>query len=188
MPSLFGGSSGPGGPSKEQKGLFASQQKAIDFGLSQAETTLPQATAALQDPLKFFNALLTGDRNTLQSVLGPEINTLTSQYETGRRSTNEFAPRGGGSTAANAEARFKESSDITNLVGGARKEGAAGQTAIAQLLSQLGLGELGTGTGAAANLSSELLAQQQNQQQQQQQVGQGIGQLIALLVSAGSGA
>src|SRR6266478_3258935 len=125
---LLGGLFGGGQPkqSAEEKALAKSQKEAVDVGVGGAKEDIPAARKALQDPLKFFQALLTGDRNTVMDVLGPEIKTLTAQYETAARSTEEFAPRGGGRTAVLEELPSKKAGDIATMVGGARREGAAG--------------------------------------------------------------
>ena len=182
MPSLF---KGPPGPTSQEKNLQQAEANAATFGLNQAESTLPKATSLLGQPLQFFQALLTGDRQTIMNTIAPAVSTITSQYETAKRANQEFAPRGGGATAANAEAPYKEAGDISQLVEGAQQEGAAGVTDIASLLGNLGLGELGTGTQAA--LGGASLAEQQRQfdtqtqQQQQQAWGSAIGGLVALI-------
>lgn len=180
MPALFNS----GGPSKTQNALYNTENQAMQFGLSQGEATIPQATQGLTSSMNFFQQLLNGNQNALSSVLGPDINTLTSQYETAERSSSEFAPRGGGATAANEEAKFTEAGQIQNLFSSARTTGAQGVTEISQLLAQLGLGEIGEGTSGASTLASQLFSQQQNQQQQTAAAGQAVGSLIALLVAA----
>jgi hypothetical protein len=179
MPSLFGGG---GGQTKEEKALEQAETQAIQLGLSEAKGTIPQATAALQDPLKFFQALLTGDRATLMSVLGPEITSLTSQYDTASRAASEFAPRGGGRTAALQTTPYKEAADISGLIGQARQTGAAGVESVAGMLSQLGLGELGVATSTAAAARGAAETEQQTKIAAQQQAGQGVGELLALLL------
>lgn len=172
-------------PSKAQKDVSAAQSETIKFGLEQAKGTLPEARTALEDPLKFFKSLLTGDRNALSGVLGPDISTLTQNYETASRSTNEFAPRGGGATAANEESRFKEAGDIQNLFSSARLQGAQGEAGVAQMLAQLGLGEIGVSSSTAGNLAGSLQAQQDSSNAAKAQAGKSIGEIIALLAAGG---
>lgn len=184
MPSLF---KGPPGPSSQQKALTAEETQAAKFGLSQAETTLPQATSVLQQPLQFFQALLSGDRNKILQTIQPAVETLTSQYETGRRTNQEFAPRGGGAAAAEQQAPFQEAGQISSLVSQAQGEGATGVADIGSLLANLGTSELGLGSQTALGASSQLFQQQQlateTQQQQQQAAGGAIGSLLALLMA-----
>jgi hypothetical protein len=182
MPALF--SSGSGGQTDQQKQLTTAETDIAKFGLGEAKQNLPQARTSRQQPLNFFQALLSGDRNTILSALSPEVSTLTSQYDTGRKTAEEFAPRGGGRGAALEELPFRKASDIEQLVAGARATGAAGVTGIAQLLGNLGLGEVSAGTGAASAASENINTASAAKAQQQAQAGQAIGTLVALLVGA----
>jgi len=174
---LFGG----GGQTGAEKKLTGAETQAVQFGLGQAEGTLPQATTALQGPLKFFQALLSGDRSTIMSALSPEISSLTSQYATASKTQQEFAPRGGGRAASLEEKPYAEAGTIEQLIQGAQETGAEGVSSIASMLGQLGLGELGVSSSTAANTVSQLQTSQQNQQQQQAAAGSAIGGLVALL-------
>jgi hypothetical protein len=180
VPGLFGNS----GQSSAQKNLTNIESSTAQLGENLASTTLPAATSALQGPLNFFQALLSGDRKTIMSALSPEISTLSSQYNTGRQTAEEFAPRGGGRAAALQSLPFEESGQIENLVQGAQTEGATGVTQIAQLMGELGLGELGASTGAATSANQAIQSSVENQQQQQAATGTAIGSLIGLLVGA----
>lgn len=178
--SLFGG----GGPSKQQNQLYSAEAGAVNFGLSQAETTLPAATAGLTSSLNFFQTLLSGNQNAIAAAVSPDVQNIETQYTTAQRTTDEFSPRGGGATAANEESRFGEANQIANLFTQARMTGAEGVANISSLLANLGLGEMGVSTGAASSLSGQLLAQQQNEQQQQAAAGAAIGSLAALIIGA----
>jgi len=117
------------------------------------------------------------------SVLNPEISSLTSQYDTGRATAEEFAPRGGGRAAVLEELPFQKAGAIENLIQGAQVTGAEGVSAISQLLGNIGLGEIGVTSSTAASTFGQLESAQQNQQQQAQQAGQAIGTVIALLAA-----
>jgi hypothetical protein len=177
VPSLFSS----GGQTSEQKELTKTETQAAKFGLSSAESALPTATKAISQPLDFFKALLSGDRNTVMQTLQPEISSLTSAYNTGRKTAETFSPRGGGRGASLEELPFKKAADISNLVAGARTTGATGTADIGAMLAQLGLGELGAGGGIASSTVNQLETSKQNQQQQQAAAGQSVGALIALL-------
>jgi hypothetical protein len=118
--------------------------------------------------------------NSIMSLLQPQISSLSSQYGQIAKSNEEFAPRGGGRTAALQEQPFNEANQISTLVSGERNFAATEA-------AQLGLGELGASTSAAATglQGTALQTQQADQaQQQQQQAGQSIGALLGLLVGA----
>ncbi len=180
MGSLF---SGTPGPTPEERALSSAQSSAVKLGVEGAKTDLPAARAAINLPADYFKKLLTGDRTALTETLSPEITTLHKQYETGRRTTEEFAPRGGGRTALMSELPFKEAADVSTLVHGARKEGASGMLDIGKILADLGVGEMGgavSGANAGASrLSAERIAQGQISAQQQQEAGQAAGALLA---------
>lgn len=168
-------------PSGAQKSLTGAEGKAANFGLNQAEGTLPQATGAISDSLGFFKALASGDRETIMQTLQPSIASLTSQYDTARASAEEFAPRGGGRAAALEELPFQKAGAISTMVEGAQAEGAQGEASIGQLLGEIGIGELGTGSTTAANAVGQLQTQQQISNEQGASTGASIGSLIALL-------
>ena len=170
-------------PTSQEKDLEQQQTKAAKFGLSSAEGTLPAATSAISAPLDFFKALASGDRNTIMGALSPEISTLTSQYDTGRASAEEFAPRGGGRAAALEELPFQKAGAIENLVQGAQMTGVQGEANIGAMLANLGLGELGTGTNTAATAVSEMQGGQNASAAAGASSGQAIGSLIALLAA-----
>lgn len=179
MGGLFGG----GGQSGAQKRLTDVQTQAAKLGVSEATTALPEARTTLEAPLNFFQALLSGDRSTIMSALAPEIQTLSANYDTGRKTAEEFAPRGGGRAAALEALPFQKAGQIETLVQGARSEGAIGMEQIGSLLSSLGLGEIGVGTTAATAAQQDLQAAKQNQQAQQAAAGEAIGTVIALLAT-----
>lgn len=181
MSFLFGGGQSPG-QTKQQKELTGAQTDIAKFGLGEAKKNLPKASDALSSVGNFFQALMSGDRNAILNVLAPEVDTLTSQYDTGRKTAEEFAPRGGGRGAALEELPFRKAGEINKLVQGAHSAGASGLTSVASLFGQLGTGEMGGGTNAADSAFSNIQTAKVNQQQQQAAAGSAIGGLIAMLV------
>src|SRR5207245_2627957 len=87
--------------------------------------------------------LLSGDRQEMLQAVAPEVNAIRGQGATGRRALSQFAPRGGGTTAALAEEPFRESGQITNLLNTVRPEAAKGLTQLGALLGNLGVSEIG---------------------------------------------
>ena len=156
---------------------------AVNLGVGQATQNLPEAASALQGPLNFFQTLLSGNRGAVMEALSPSIASLTSEYDTGRKTEEQFAPRGGGRAATLATQPTTEAGQIAGLVNSAQQTGAAGVSEIAQLLGQLGLGELGIGTSTAASTFNQEETAKENEQQQGAQAGQAIGSLIALLAA-----
>lgn len=172
-----------GCPSKQQNEnsaaqaqLAQQQTKASQFGLTNLQGSLP-------DALSFFQKLLSGDRTSVMGAIEPAVQSLTSQYEAGRVSENEFAPRGGGRTAADVTAPWAEQAQVSNLVAGAQQAGAAGVTNIDQLLSSLTTGAGSVASSTLGNQGYLLNQQQQTAQATQQSLGQGVGAMIALLAA-----
>lgn len=156
-----------------QTGLATAQTQASQFATGQAESILPNVG-------NFLNTLVSGDTNAIMGLLQPQISSLSQQYAQAETASAEFAPRGGGRTAAVEEAPFQEANQISTLVN-TERQNAVGEA------GQLGLGELSGGTTAAATASSSLeTAQSQANEavQQQQQAGESIGALLSLLVAA----
>lgn len=175
---------GCNGQTSAQKNLTNIEASTASLGESQAATTLPAASSALQGPLSFFQALLSGNPQAIMSALSPQISSLTAQYNTGRQTAEEFAPRGGGRAAELEGLPFQEAGQIQNLVQGAQTEGAQGVEEVASLMTELGLGELGASTSAATSANSAIQTSLENEQQQASNTGSAIGSLIALLVGA----
>lgn len=178
MSSLFGGG---GGQTKQQRELTGVETDIAKYGLSQAKSTIPAATSGLESSLNFFQTLLSGDRNAIAALESPDIINTQQQYESARKTADEFSPRGGGATAASEESRFSEASDIAKLFTSARSKGAEGVATISSMLANLGLGELGASSSAANAGFQNIETSKENQQQQQAGLGAGIGSLIALL-------
>lgn len=79
------------------------------------------------------------------------------------------------------ELPFRKAGEINKMVTGARERGATGMAGIAQLFTQLGLGEMGQSGSSATSAFNDLQRAKENQQQQQAQAGQAIGTMVALM-------
>ena len=184
MSGLFGGGSPK--QTQEEKDFLKSQTQATRLGISGAQQDIPAARGYLTQVGDFFKKLFGGDRKSIFEAFQPEITQLHKQYETGRKTTEEFGARGGGRTALQAELGSREAGDMETLIHGARREGAAGMMDVGGAFATLGSSQLGIGSAAAATGS----AQQQNrslqiwqqQQAQLQATGQAIGSIIAVMV------
>jgi hypothetical protein len=178
-------------PSQQQKTLTNTESGAAAGGTALAlgpnPTTNPsggtigQGAADINNAEGFFKALASGDRETIMQTLQAPISTISSQYDTGRASAEEFAPRGGGRAAALEELPFQKAGAIEGLVQGAQETGVEGEANIGSMLSNLGLGELTAGSSIASNTVGELQNQQQISGAAGAASGQAIGSLIALL-------
>jgi RNA 3'-terminal phosphate cyclase len=130
---------------------------------------------------------LSGNKSDVMDQIQPAVSSLTQQYEQGRVSENEFAPRGGGRTAADVSAPWEEEGQISTLVNNQENqnqtEGATGLLDINQLMESLATGSAEGASSTLASLTSSLNQQQQTSEQVSQSTGAGIGSLIALITS-----
>ncbi len=131
--------------------LIQSQADASRFSLDQAKTDLPAARAALKGPLDFWNNILSGNRNAMSSVLGPENDVIAGRDALATRNLSEFAPRGGRRTLMLGEQPFTTATDYNKTLLALRPQAAGQVTGLGQILAQLGLGEQGAGTGAGSS-------------------------------------
>jgi hypothetical protein len=135
---------------------------------------------SLPSVVNFFKSLVSGGPAAM-NALEPAIKSLTSQYENAAVAENEFAPRGGGRTAALAEAPFTEASSIGNLVASEQEVGAEGLMSVDQMLASLTTNSASNASTSNAYQQELLQQQQQNQTQAGAALGSGIGALVALL-------
>lgn len=175
--------------SQALESLTGQQAEASKFALGEAKQTLGQAREALQDPLDFYRTLLGGDRTALTETLAPEIGTVVGQFDTARKNIAQFAPRGGGRSAALGESQFKIADIITNLLAKSRRDAAGQVAAIGGQLGALGASELASAGGIAGSTINSLLLKRKQDIAAQTQLGTGIGKLLAqILGSFGGGA
>jgi hypothetical protein len=138
---------------------------------------LGAAEKVLQGPLDFFSKLLSGDRQSAMEAEAPAVNSILSQYDSAKRAVSQFAPRGGGTASTLAQAPFKASDAITNLLASVRPEAAQALTQISGLLSSLGLDESSIGISNLQFASGE----KDKQEQQRYQHGWDIAKFITSL-------
>jgi hypothetical protein len=117
----------------------------------------------------------------------PAVTSVTQQYEAGRVAENEFAPRGGGRTAADVQSGSLETADISKLVADQftknQTEGATGLLDIEQLMTELTMGSASGASATLSNQATSLNDQQKTSAEVSANTGAGIGSLIALLAS-----
>lgn len=152
------------------------------FGLDEAKSTIPKATAALDVPLNFWQKILGGDLSSITKSLQPEIGTVSDQYQAGRKAASEFSGRSGGRAASLEESRFKEAKDTSDLIATARPQAAESVTNIGQILAQLGLGETGVSTSAAGTAGNIATAGRDQAAAQNAQFSQAAGTMASILL------
>jgi len=170
------------------------QYQADIMGLAAPEA-IGAGTSLLGTSLDYWQKLL--QPPTRQSLLerqGPAVSSVVGQYSTGKQAL-ERLPRGGGTSATLANLPFQEAGDITGLIEGELSryqnvlQPAAAQavTGISELLSNLGLAEMGL---SSKDLSSLIAGQLQKDEQNSKKLaglGKGLGILAAGMITAATG-
>ncbi len=160
--------------------LIGSSAAPVSHGLS----TLSAAGGDIGQANSFFQRLL-GSRSDEMNALSPEIAAVTSQYDASRRMRGNLAPRGGGATAANTGAQFKEIGDIGNILANGRTDAAKGLLSGAGALAGvggseagIGLNQLSSGLNAEGNAAGVYGNAQKTVEEQQSSLGEGLGGLL----------
>jgi len=163
----------------QSQGAAGAADTATGMGqLNKASTSADQAGS-------LYRTAAGGSMEELQSMLGPEISTVMSQFDNAAKTAAEFGPRGGGRTGMMAELPFKKAAAAGGMIGDARKGAVAGMADTAKTQAEVGSaeGSLGTQqTGQALGTTAALLApktQSENLANQNQlAMGKGIGTIL----------
>lgn len=99
---------------------------------------------SLEAAQDFWMPILQGDRSAISGLLAPDIDLISRQYDSARRSMEMGIPRGGGRDATLSQSRNLLASEISGLIGRARPAAAQalfniGGTAVPAGLSAAGL-------------------------------------------------
>lgn len=145
---------------------------------SQQQLGLSDARAAVQPAKDYYTTALSGDSEALRSLLGPEIKTVLSQYDTAAKTATELGPRGAGRNSVLADLPFKKAEAYGHALEGARSGAAEG-------LSKIGLTEEGQNNALAssvlqANTEDKKLKQEQENKSSDMlsSFGSGLGSLL----------
>jgi len=182
--ALTGGGGNPASTAGGAAGVNPTFQKS-PF-VQQGVDTIQNGIDAEQPAANYYKTALGGDRNALQSLLGPEVSTVLSQYDNAAKTAAEFAPRGGGTNQVLAEAPFQKAAAYGKALAGARSGAAAGLGKIGSDIVTGGgdIGRLGTAEEQGQNSFNTSLARLnfERQQEQAKQVSGltgGIGSILA---------
>ena len=153
--------------------------------------TFQSGVSDLQPSVDYFKRLLGGDRSEILSALGPETDTITSQFDQIRKMAAQ-GPRGGGSASTLVQAPQEETKQISNLISQARTGAATNLASTAGAEAGLGLSEQGVGLQgllgslqAALNRRGQNIQENANTMQLIGDLGKGIGSLIGGLIARG---
>lgn len=188
--SLFSGLGGKKSAKKQQKlaeQQFAALKPLLDaqvagskFALDQSKPFLAGAGEGIKDLQNFWNPLVHGDRSAIDQFLAPERRAINQGYQASLDMLSR-GPRGGGRTAALNQANLARQGQLSDLIFGARKQGAGQLEQLAALLGQLGTSTLSAGIGGGQQSTSLYNAQANRAYDAQNQAGAGLGQVGSAL-------
>ena len=143
---------------------------------------------------RFYNTILSGNKDAISNLLAPQVSTVLGQYDNAAKSVAQFAPRGGGATQTLAQLPFQKATAAGNAYQGVLPSAAAGAASVGSAEGNIGGNELATTTGLSPSLSG--FQTQQNQLQASggaglsksiANQGAGLGALLGKLLGQGGG-
>lgn len=144
--------------------------------------------------VEYFKKLTGGDPSAVMQATLPERAKVIDQYDTARQAIAQFTPRGGGQTAALAQSRFNQASDISNITATARREGMSQGSQLATYLTSLGLSAEQIASGDLNTIINAILSKQGLDLTSRGQnlgvlssTGEALGTLLGLYLTRGSG-
>lgn len=175
---LFGG----GKPSAEdtaEKAVLGN----IPTLISKGNAATDQGLSQLNQSGGFYSSILGGNRDAISNLFAPQTSTILSQYDNAAKAVRDFAPRGGGSTSAQAASPFQKVGTTAQLYQGALPGAAAGLQNNGAITSGVGTAL----TGQASGAQNGLIDFKKLEEQFQNKAGVGAGQAGANTDFAGIG-
>ena len=106
-------------------------------------------TSKYLDPAaKYWQTLLSGDRNALDTALRPEISQINDSYGQAKREAAQFAPRGGLTASMMSQLPFQQAAQVNNLYTSARPMAAQQLAGLGQVAGNLAIGGSAASSGA----------------------------------------
>lgn len=147
--------------------------------LSTGKSLTNTGAAGLQPVFDRLMKLLSGDPTAVGEATKPEVTSILRQYDTAKKNTAEFAPRGGGKTSALTAAGAQEASDIANTKSKAVSDASTQLGQLAATVTGQGVSASEAGTQGLMNLVQSALQGEQLSSEMWSSLGLGVGKLIA---------
>jgi len=109
---------------------------------NQAQPIISQGAGNIESGANFLNTILNGNQTNTTALLQPSIDQIRAGTQQNLQQASTLMPRGGGRTGSLFNLSTQPEQQIQNLFNTSR-------TAAATALPQIGLGQLGAGTGVA---------------------------------------
>jgi uncharacterized protein YbjQ (UPF0145 family) len=184
-------------PGLDQQGILQGNQRQIgvgDYLFNTGKQTFGQGSNTLQDPINFYQKLLSGDRTALMENLAPEIAAINQQFQ----APLQQAALTGRETSLQPDLEASRQSAISNLFFQERPKAADALTGISQNLMNLGAQQAYQGGQTYGQANRDLIdynsvirgLQYQGSRDSAAQagtLGESLGALISRLLNVGKG-
>lgn len=183
--SLIGGliGGGGGGSTAQTDPLKNPEIQKLLQGL-QTPTAAPAETTQAGN---YYRTLLGGSQTETESMLAPEVSTITRQYDKAAQAAAELGPRGGGRTAQMTSLPFQKLQAYGDLLAKLKSGAPQGLQQIGAQRQQAQTARQGQYAGVLGSLLGQQGAMTRQQQQQQYEsatgLGKGIGGLLTNVLS-----
>lgn len=194
---LFGGGSKPSTPTASgnpEDPYTATLKQYAGQNAATGQELSGQSQDVLGPTIAYLHNILSSNPAAVQAAARPQVGRVIDQYDTARRTAEEFGPRGGGLTSTLAQSQLKQGEDIASTI--SQTQNAAEQQA----------GTLGVQTEGLALTADQLAStniddiirtvlsrEQLNVQRRGQnistigQIGQAAGSILGLILGHSGG-
>lgn len=100
------------------------QQAAADTAGKRGGKAFKFFNQSAKPALDYWRNILGGDRTAISEFLGPELESVSSTYDSLGDQLTDFTPRGGGRASGQIELANRQASDTSNIVQSARPRAA----------------------------------------------------------------
>ena len=151
-------------------------------------------TEALGPAMEYLKQILGANPQGVMEATRADRGRVIDQYDTARKSAEQFAPRGGGTTSALASSRFQQAESLADITSTARRSAVATSGELGTSLAGLGLTAQDLASRDIGTIINSVLAREGLNVQQRGQnmgllgdIGQTIGTLIGIAMGGDSG-
>lgn len=142
-------------------GPAAEIQRGAREQMATGQRLVQQGSDNLDPVLKYFRDLFSGNPADVMAATAPQRKRVLDQYDTARKSSAEFTPRGGGQASAQMESRASEASDLAMIGAGSRAEAANTLASLGSSQQQVGLAAEQHAQAQLAQVLGPLLQQEE---------------------------
>lgn len=147
-------------PKHPEAGYLNILQQNSQQAQKQGEQFTGEGMAALAPVLSYYRDLLGSNPAALSDAMRPEVGRVIDQYDSARRTAEQFSPRGGGTTSALAQSRFNQAESLADITSQSRRSAAASMGQMGVQLTGLGLTSQDMATRSIEDIIQAVLARE----------------------------